>query len=50
MSIWSRLANVFRSERLARDIDDELELHIEAAIAEGRDAAEARRSLGAALA
>ncbi len=49
MSIWSRFTNVFRSERLTRDIDDELEAHIASAIAEGRDPAEARKALGWAL-
>ena len=30
MSLWSRLANVFRSERLDQDLDDEQRFHIEA--------------------
>jgi predicted permease len=49
MSLWSRMANVFRGERLNREIDEELEAHVEEAIAEGRDPAEARRALGSAL-
>jgi len=49
MSLWSRIVNVFRGERLSREIDEELQSHIEEAIAQGRDPAEARRALGAAL-
>ena len=49
MSLLSRIANVFRAERLNREIDEELESHIEEAIAAGRNPAEARRALGRAL-
>src|SRR5215831_18890715 len=49
MTFWSRLGNVFRGDRLIRDIDEELESHIAEAIAEGRDPAEARRAFGAPL-
>ena len=28
MSLWSRIANVFRGDRLNREIDEELESHI----------------------
>ncbi|MBL8226941.1 MAG: ABC transporter permease [Bryobacterales bacterium] len=49
MSLWSRIVNVFRSDRVNRDLDEELQLHIEEAIAEGRDPEEARRALGPAL-
>src|SRR5271155_5016340 len=49
MSVWSRIANVLRGERLNREIDEELESHIEEAIAEGRDPVEARRAFGSAL-
>src|SRR5271155_5098489 len=48
MSVWSRIANVLRGERLNREIDEELESHIEEAIAEGRDRVEARRAFGSA--
>ena len=44
MSLWSRIANVFRGDRLNREIDEELESHVEAAIEQGRDPAEARRA------
>lgn len=49
MSLWSRIANVFRADRLSREIDEELQSHIEEAIEEGRDPAEARRAFGPAL-
>jgi len=46
---WSRFANVFRDERLSREIDVEMESHIAEALSRGRDASEARRSFGSAL-
>jgi putative ABC transport system permease protein len=49
MSWLSRIANVFRADRLSREIDEELQTHIEAAIEEGRDPAEARKAFGSAL-
>src|SRR5208282_1323086 len=49
MPLWSRIVNVFRGDRLSREIDEELQSHIEEAIAQGRDPAEARRAFGAAL-
>jgi len=49
MSWWSRMANVLRGDHLSREIDEELESHIEEAVAQGRDPAEARRALGSAL-
>lgn len=49
MSLWSRMANVFRPERLNREIDEEQQSHIEEAIASGRDPAEARRAFGSTL-
>src|SRR5882724_9327836 len=49
MSIWSRIANVVRGDRLSREIDEELESHIDEAIEQGRDPAEARRAYGPAL-
>jgi hypothetical protein len=48
MSFWSRFANVFRGERFSREIDEELRSHIEEAIEDDRDPAEARRALGSA--
>jgi predicted permease len=49
MSLWSRIANVFRNDRVSREIDEELQSHIEEAIEQGRDPTEARRALGSAL-
>ncbi len=49
MSLWSRIRNVFRGDALSRDIDEELQSHIEEAVAQGRDAVEARRAFGSEL-
>jgi len=49
MSLWSRLANVFRGDRVSREIDEELESHIAEAIEQGREPAEARRAFGSVL-
>src|SRR5580658_2555431 len=49
MSLWSRIVNLSRAESLSREIDDELQSHIEEAIEQGRDPAEARRAFGSAL-
>jgi predicted permease len=49
MSLLSRIANVFSADRLNRDIDEELQSHMEEAIASGRDPHEARRAFGSAL-
>ncbi len=48
MSVWSRIANAFRGERLNREIEEEYEAHLAEAIEQGRDPNEARRALGAA--
>lgn len=49
MSMLSRIANVFRRDRLSSEIDEELESHIAEAIAQGRSPGEARRAFGSAL-
>ncbi len=49
MSLWSRIANLVRGDRLLREIDEELESHIAEAVEQGRDPAEARRAFGPAL-
>ena len=49
MPLWSRIANLFRKSALRREIDEELAAHIEEAIGQGRDPAEAQRALGPAL-
>jgi predicted permease len=43
------MANVFRGDRMSREIDEEIESHIAEAIEQGRDPAEARRAFGGAL-
>ena len=49
MSLWSRFANVFRGDRLSREIDEELESHLQEAIEQDRDPAEVRKAFGSAL-
>ncbi len=49
MSLWSRMANVLHGRRLSHEIDEELESHIEEAVDQGRDPAEARKAFGSPL-
>lgn len=49
MSLRSRIANVFRGECLDREIDEELQSHLEEAIEQGRDPNQARRAFGSTL-
>jgi predicted permease len=49
MSLWSRMANLLRGDGLSREIDEELQSHIDEAVEHGRDPAEARRAFGSAL-
>lgn len=49
MSLWSRISNAVRGERLNREIEEELQAHIEEAIASGRDPDEARRTFGSIM-
>jgi predicted permease len=49
MSLWTRIANVFRGDGLNREIDEELEAHFAEAIAQGRGPIEARRAFGSTL-
>src|SRR5258707_714097 len=49
MSLWSRLVNVVRGDRVIAEIDEELESHIAEAIAHGRGPEEARRAVGSSL-
>jgi predicted permease len=49
MSLWSRMTNVFRGDRLNREIDEELESHIEEAIEHGRDPVQAKSAFGSML-
>jgi predicted permease len=49
MSLWSRISNAVHGERLNREIDEELQSHIEEAIGSGRDPKEAQRAFGSTL-
>ncbi len=49
MSLWSRLANLARQDRLNRDLDEEMASHVAEAIERGRDPEEARRAFGPML-
>ena len=49
MSMWSRVANAVRGERLNREIDEEFASHVEEAIAAGRDPEEERRAFGSSM-
>lgn len=49
MSLRSRFANVFQADRSRREIDEELQSHIDEAIENGRDPEEVRRAFGSPL-
>jgi predicted permease len=49
MSLWSRISNAVYGERLNREIEEELQSHIEEAITSGHDPDEARRTFGSIL-
>ncbi len=49
MSLWSRMGNVFRGDRLSREIDEEFESHLAEAIDRGRDPSEVRSAFGSPL-
>ncbi len=49
MSWWTRIVNAFGGERLNRELDEEMRLHIEEAMAAGRSEDEARRAFGNVL-
>jgi len=49
MSLWSRITNVFRGDGPSREIDEELQSHIDEALEHGRDPSEARRAFGSRL-
>jgi putative ABC transport system permease protein len=49
MSLWARVWNVFRGDRLNRELNEEFESHMEEAIAAGRDPEEVRRAFGPLL-
>jgi len=49
MSLWSRIVNAARGDRLSREIDEEVQAHLEEAVVEGRDPVEASRAFGSVL-
>ena len=49
MSLWSRISNAIRGERLNREIDEELQSHLAEAVAAGRDPKEAQRAFGSVM-
>ena len=49
MSLWTRISNAVHGERLNREINEELQSHIEEAVASGRDPREAHRAFGSTL-
>ena len=49
MSWWSRIANVVRGDRLSREIDEEVQSHLEEAVENGREPGEAQRAFGSPL-
>lgn len=49
MSLLSRIGNVFRRDRMSREIDEEMQAHFEEAIEQGRDPEEARRAFGSVV-
>jgi predicted permease len=49
MPLLSRIANIFRSGRLASEIDEELQSHVAEAVEQGRDRGEAQRAFGSSL-
>ena len=49
MSLWTRLGNSFRGNRVNREIEEEIASHFDEANKDGRDPAEARRAFGSML-
>ena len=43
---WTKIKNVFRRDRLAAELQEEMQAHLDEAAAHGRDAAEALRAFG----
>lgn len=46
MRLWIKIRNVFRRDALNAELEEEMRLHLEEAVASGRDAMEARRAFG----
>ena len=49
MSLWSRITNALKTDKLNREIDEEFNSHIDEAVEQGRDRCEARQAFGSAL-
>lgn len=49
MGLLRRVANVFRRERVNRELDEEMAAHIEEAMEQGRDADEVRKAFGSQM-
>ncbi|BDC52252.1 hypothetical protein F183_A45670 [Bryobacterales bacterium F-183] len=49
MSLWTRIRNVFRGERVNADLDEEMRSHLDEAVANGRTPSEAGRAFGSVL-
>ena len=49
MSLITRIGNAFRPDRVNRDLDEELQSHLDEAVEHGRDPVEARRAFGPVL-
>jgi putative ABC transport system permease protein len=49
VSVWRKVTNLFRTNRLTDEIDEELQSHLDEAVAQGRDPHEARRAFGSLL-
>src|SRR5579884_2719882 len=49
MSLWSRMANAFRGDRVVDEIDEELRQHMAEAIEAGRNPDEVKRAFGSTL-
>jgi predicted permease len=49
MTLWSRIVNVLRGDRIHREIEEEFASHLEEAVRAGRDPSEARQAFGSPL-
>src|SRR5579859_1215137 len=49
MSLWTRVRNALRGDRLNCELDEEFDSHMDEALAEGRDPEEVRRAFGSVL-
>src|SRR5579871_2674543 len=49
MSLWSKIGNSLRGDSVSRDLQEEMQSHIDEAVRRGRDPEAARRAFGSAL-